>query len=37
VREQFLVDAKCFNKIMGIPITKTELVLKIKEMLGGMN
>ncbi|KIC94740.1 2-oxoacid:acceptor oxidoreductase subunit alpha [Flavihumibacter solisilvae] len=37
VREQFLVDAKSFNKIMGIPITKTELVLKIKEMLGGMN
>lgn len=37
IRDQYLVDAKAYNKIMGIPITKTELVLKMKEMLGGLN
>jgi 2-oxoglutarate ferredoxin oxidoreductase subunit alpha len=37
IRDQYLVDAKGYNKIMGIPITKTELVLKMKEMLGGLN
>ncbi|ULQ56142.1 2-oxoacid:acceptor oxidoreductase subunit alpha [Flavihumibacter rivuli] len=37
IRDQYLVDAKGYNKIMGVPITKTELVLAIKEMLGGMN
>ncbi|MFM7838730.1 MAG: 2-oxoacid:acceptor oxidoreductase subunit alpha [Chitinophagaceae bacterium] len=37
LRDQFLVDAKPYNKIMGIPITKTELVLKIRERLGGAN
>jgi len=37
IRDQFLVDAKAYNKIMGVPITKTEMVLKIKEMLGEMN
>lgn len=26
LREQFLVDAKAYNKIMGVPITKSELV-----------
>lgn len=26
IRDQFLVDAKPYNKIMGIPITKSELV-----------
>jgi 2-oxoglutarate ferredoxin oxidoreductase subunit alpha len=26
IRDQYLVDAKAYNKIMGIPITKTELV-----------
>lgn len=26
IRDEFLVDAKGYNKIMGIPITKTELV-----------
>mgnify|MGYP001568185160 CR=1 FL=1 len=26
-----------YNKIMGVPITKTELVMKLEEMLGGMN
>ncbi|MBC6491113.1 2-oxoacid:acceptor oxidoreductase subunit alpha [Flavihumibacter stibioxidans] len=34
IRDQFLVDAKAYNKIMGIPITKTELVQKLKEMVG---
>ncbi len=33
IRDQFLVDAKAYNKIMGIPITKTELVDVIKKML----
>lgn len=37
IRDQYLVDAKAHNKIMGIPITKTELVLKLRELLGGMN
>ena len=37
IRDQFLIDAKGFQKIMGIPITKTELVMKIREMLGGSN
>ena len=37
IRDQYLVDAKGFNKIMGVPITKTEMVIKIKEMLGGAN
>jgi 2-oxoglutarate/2-oxoacid ferredoxin oxidoreductase subunit alpha len=26
IRDEFLVDAKAYNKIMGVPITKTELV-----------
>jgi 2-oxoglutarate ferredoxin oxidoreductase subunit alpha len=37
IRDQYMVDAKGYNKIMGIPITKTEMVMKMKEMLGGMN
>ncbi len=37
IRDQFLIDAKGYNKVMGVPITKTELVLKLKEMLGGLN
>ncbi len=37
IRDQFFVDAKGYNKIMGVPITKTEMVMKIKEMLGGAN
>lgn len=37
LRDQYLVDAKGYNKIMGVPITKTEMVLKIKEMLGAAN
>ncbi|GEP89516.1 2-oxoglutarate ferredoxin oxidoreductase subunit alpha [Chitinophaga terrae (ex Kim and Jung 2007)] len=33
IRDQYLIDAKGYNKIMGVPITKGELVTKIKEML----
>ena len=37
IRDQYFVDAKAYNKIMGIPITKTELVMKMHEMLGSNN
>ncbi|HEY8971352.1 MAG TPA: 2-oxoacid:acceptor oxidoreductase subunit alpha [Puia sp.] len=37
IRDKYFVDAKAYNKIMGVPITKTELVLKLREMLGGIN
>ncbi len=33
IRDQFLVDAKGYNKIMGVPITKGELVDAIIKML----
>ena len=33
IRDQYLVDAKAYNKIMGVPITKTELVEEIKKYL----
>ncbi|MET0244792.1 MAG: 2-oxoacid:acceptor oxidoreductase subunit alpha [Flavitalea sp.] len=33
IRDQYLVDAKGYNKIMGVPITKTELVEKLREYL----
>ncbi|MBX2930454.1 MAG: 2-oxoacid:acceptor oxidoreductase subunit alpha [Chitinophagaceae bacterium] len=33
IRDQYLVDAKGYNKIMGVPITKTELINTIKLML----
>ncbi|MBC8035543.1 MAG: 2-oxoacid:acceptor oxidoreductase subunit alpha [Chitinophagaceae bacterium] len=33
IRDQYLVDAKGYNKIMGVPITKGELVEKVKEMM----
>lgn len=33
IRDVYMVDAKGYNKIMGVPITKTELVAKIEEML----
>jgi 2-oxoglutarate ferredoxin oxidoreductase subunit alpha len=32
IRDQFLIDAKGYNKIMGVPITKGELIEKVKEM-----
>lgn len=37
IRDHYFVDAKGYNKIMGVPITKTELVMKLREMLGGNN
>ncbi|HTQ65252.1 MAG TPA: 2-oxoacid:acceptor oxidoreductase subunit alpha [Puia sp.] len=37
IRDQYFIDAKGYNKIMGIPITKTELVMKMHEMLGSNN
>ena len=33
IRDQYLVDAKGYNKIMGIPFTKHELVDEIKKFL----
>jgi 2-oxoglutarate ferredoxin oxidoreductase subunit alpha len=32
IRDQFLIDAKGYNKIMGVPLTKKELVEAISEM-----
>lgn len=37
IRDMYMVDAKGYNKIMGVPITKTELVMKLEEMLGRAN
>lgn len=31
IRDQYLVDAKGYNKIMGVPITKAELIEAIKR------
>jgi 2-oxoglutarate ferredoxin oxidoreductase subunit alpha len=33
IRDQFLVDAQAYNKIMGVPITKGELVEVIRGIL----
>ncbi|HEX7457393.1 MAG TPA: 2-oxoglutarate ferredoxin oxidoreductase subunit alpha, partial [Ginsengibacter sp.] len=33
IRDQYLVDAKGYHKIMGIPFTKHELVDEIKKVL----
>ena len=33
IRDIYMVDAKGYNKVMGIPITKGELIIAIKEML----
>ena len=33
IRDKYLVDAKPFNKVMGVPITKAELVEEIKKQL----
>lgn len=33
IRDVYFVDAKGYNKIMGVPITKSELVIKLEEML----
>jgi 2-oxoglutarate ferredoxin oxidoreductase subunit alpha len=32
LRDQYLIDAKGFNKIMGVPITKSELLVEIKKL-----
>ena len=33
IRDQYLVDAKGYNKIMGVPFTKHELIEEIRKML----
>jgi 2-oxoglutarate ferredoxin oxidoreductase subunit alpha len=33
IRDQYLVDAKGYNKVMGIPITKTEIIETVLNML----
>jgi len=33
IRDQYLVDAQPYNKVMGVPITKGELVEVIRKML----
>lgn len=33
IRDQYLIDAQGYHKIMGVPITKSELITRIKEML----
>lgn len=33
IRSEFFIDAKGYNKIMGVPITKTELIEAIKQHL----
>jgi len=37
IRDQFLIDAAGYHKIMGVPITRTELLVKMREMLGANN
>jgi 2-oxoglutarate/2-oxoacid ferredoxin oxidoreductase subunit alpha len=37
IRDVYMIDAKGYNKVMGVPITKTELVMKLEEMLGRAN
>ena len=37
IRDQYLVDAKAYHKIMGVPITKTELMMKVRESFGQGN
>ncbi len=37
IRDQYLIDASGYNKVMGVPITRTELVMKIRELLGSNN
>ena len=33
IRDKYLIDAKGYNKIMGIPITKGELIEEVKRMI----
>ena len=37
IRDVYFVDAKGYNKIMGVPITKTELVMLLETMLATQN
>ena len=37
IRDVYLVNAAGYNKVMGIPITKTEMIMKLEELLGGTN
>jgi 2-oxoglutarate/2-oxoacid ferredoxin oxidoreductase subunit alpha len=34
IRDKYLVDAVAYNKIKGVPITRSELVTAIKELIG---
>lgn len=36
IRDKYMVDAKACNKIMGVPITKTELVEEIRKHLAAL-
>ncbi|MHB1920707.1 MAG: 2-oxoacid:acceptor oxidoreductase subunit alpha [Chitinophagaceae bacterium] len=36
IRDVYFIDAKGYHKVMGIPITKGELVSRVKELLGGL-
>lgn len=33
IRDVYFIDAKGYNKIMGVPITKSELVMEIRKLL----
>jgi len=33
IRDQYLVDAKGYNKVMGVPITKGEIIETVLNML----
>ena len=35
IRDQYFIDAVAYNKIMGIPFTRSELIQKMREMLEG--
>ncbi|HEX2533270.1 MAG TPA: 2-oxoacid:acceptor oxidoreductase subunit alpha [Chitinophagaceae bacterium] len=37
IRSEFLVDARAYNKIMGVPITRMELLEEIRKYLGQGN
>jgi 2-oxoglutarate ferredoxin oxidoreductase subunit alpha len=34
IRDQYLVDAVGYNKIMGVPMTKSELIRTIEQLIG---
>ena len=35
IRDQFFINASGYNKIMGIPFTRSELITRMREMLEG--